>query len=490
MIATLPEISLDREQQAAFCELKASWSPDGQYLAVPRPGRSAAILIVLPEQGRVLKTLERASLPSWSPESSRLAFVRAARDGSSTQSLEVIGRDFGAARFLVELTDMSEPAWWSRDDQSVLVAARRPQGRRQLFELLRVHTELGSATPAMILVDEEPVKDPNRDGLQRKSILSPESFARGMFTLALDAQSQSPTPRVSLGFNRDLERCAFAADLEGQTPVIGYNDIRDFRRDFRRSGIVIKKFHPLDFTLRLGALALHPDEQLVAVRIDTLGGSSPPLLCELGSTKVTLIAPDDCTRRDWLTTLSATAHGLLSALPKPSLDGQPIERISLLPAADELQEQSPLAVRLRRIGKVARTLLDDPPADQSSSIGTCEFTDHPIDELRLFFDYLGGGYKEAEADLDILTPRATTTSSRFRLLALRAQILHAREMTQQARAITDYLLKVQGGGARQSRGDVCRIGVHSGRRTEACLDALPGSASGRQTPGNEVVEQR
>jgi len=71
VILTLPDITLDRDQLASFCELKASWSPDGQYLAVPRPGRTAAILIVLPEQGRVLKTLDRASLPSWSPDSSR-----------------------------------------------------------------------------------------------------------------------------------------------------------------------------------------------------------------------------------------------------------------------------------------------------------------------------------------------------------------------------------------------------------------------------------
>ena len=99
-IMTLPDITLDRDQLATFCELKASWSPDGQYLAVPRPGRTAAILIVLPEQGRVLKTLDRASLPSWSPDSSRLTFVRTARDGSSTQTLQVIGHDFGAARAL------------------------------------------------------------------------------------------------------------------------------------------------------------------------------------------------------------------------------------------------------------------------------------------------------------------------------------------------------------------------------------------------------
>ena len=40
--------------------------------------------------------------------------------------------------------------------------------------------------------------------------------------------------------------------------------------------------------------------------------------------------------------------------------------------------------------------------------------------------------------------RAATPDLRFRLLALRAQVLHARGMTDQARAIVDYLLKMQG----------------------------------------------
>ena len=33
-------------------------------------------------------------------------------------------------------------------------------------------------------------------------------------------------------------------------------------------------------------------------------------------------------------------------------------------------EQNPMTIRLQRIGKVARTLLDEPPADQSSAAVT------------------------------------------------------------------------------------------------------------------------
>ncbi len=441
VIMTLPDITLDRDQLASFCELKASWSPDGQYVAVPRPGRTAAILIVLPEQGRVLKTLDRASLPSWSPDSSRLTFVRTARDGSSTQTLQVIGHDFGAGRALAELSEMSEPASWSRDGQWVLVAAQRVQVRPQNFELLRVFIDSGVATRAMLLRDEGPFRESNRGRSPLRNPQPPENpNANRMLTLGLDAPSPNAAQRFSLGFDRDQEQCIFSADLEGQIPVIGYSNIR------RQT--VLKKFHPIDISLRIGSLALHPDDQLAAVRIDTLGGSSPPLLCDLGSMNVKLVAPDDCTRQEWLTTLVATAHGLLQTVPQPSLDGQPVERVSLLPAPGEIPEQNPLITRLRQIGKVAGTLLDEPPADQSSA-GNDDSVAKPQDECRLFFDYLRGNYKDAETDLDVLASRAATPDLRFRLLALRAQVLHARDLTHQARAVIDYLLKAQGGQTRR-----------------------------------------
>ena len=438
VILTLPDITLDRDQLATFCELKASWSPDGQYLAVPRPGRTAAILIVLPEQGRVLKTLDRASLPSWSPDSSRLTFVRTARDGSSTQTLQVIGHDFEAVRALAEFSEMSEPASWSQDGQSVLVAAQRVQVRPQNFELLRVFIDSGVATRAMLLRDEGPFRESHRGRSPLRNPQPPENLnANRMLTLGLDAPSPNAAQRFSLGFDRDQEQCIFSADREGQIPVIGYSNIR------RQT--VLKKFHPIDISLRIGSLALHPDDQLVAVRIDTLGGSSPPLLCDLGSMNVNvkLLAPDGCTRQEWLTTLVATAHGLLQTVPQPSFDGQPVERVSLLPAPGEIPEQNPSVIRLHQIGKVARTLLDEPPADQSSA-GNDDSVAKPQDECRLFFDYLRGNYKDAEADLDVLASRAATPDLRFRLLALRAQVLHARDMTHQARAVIDYLLKVQG----------------------------------------------
>ena len=88
----------------------------------------------------------------------------------------------------------------------------------------------------MVLRDEEPFRDPNRDLSPRKNLFPPENLsANRMLTLGLDALSPGATQRISMGFDRDQEQCVFSADLEGQTPVIGYNDIRDIRRGRERS---------------------------------------------------------------------------------------------------------------------------------------------------------------------------------------------------------------------------------------------------------------
>ena len=82
VIVTLPE---SHSGPKSACDLFRAEGLVESRRPVPRgpaPGPHSAILIVLPEQGRVLKTLERASLPSWSPDSSRMTFVRTSRDGS------------------------------------------------------------------------------------------------------------------------------------------------------------------------------------------------------------------------------------------------------------------------------------------------------------------------------------------------------------------------------------------------------------------------
>jgi hypothetical protein len=182
---------------------------------------------------------------------------------------------------------------------------------------------------------------------------------------------------------------------------------------------------------------MHPDGQVVAVRIESIRGSAPPLLCELETESIRLVAPDAATRREWLTTLIGVARGLFQILPRPMFDGQPALRVTVLPAPAEISDQNPSSTRLRHIGKLGKALLDDPPPGPS---GGDDSATGPDDECRLFFDYLRRDFKQAQTELDVVAARATAPRQRFALLALRAQILMGQGLAEQARAVIDYLL--------------------------------------------------
>ena len=98
VVATIPDVELDRDQRVNFPSLTAAWSPDGLLLAVPRPGRSPAVLIVHADRGAVVRTIDSATRPSWSPDGSKLAFYRPGQSGQSSQVLHVVGQDSGPGR--------------------------------------------------------------------------------------------------------------------------------------------------------------------------------------------------------------------------------------------------------------------------------------------------------------------------------------------------------------------------------------------------------
>ena len=94
----------------------------------------------------MLKIVEDAYLPSWSPDSSKLAFVR----GGDAESLQLLDNTFGAPRQLAEIGQTCQVPAWSRDNQSLLVVARRSGLGRpapsQQVELLRVGVDAGQAS--------------------------------------------------------------------------------------------------------------------------------------------------------------------------------------------------------------------------------------------------------------------------------------------------------------------------------------------------------
>ncbi|MGC8638608.1 MAG: hypothetical protein ACP5XB_01875, partial [Isosphaeraceae bacterium] len=67
VVPLVAELAVDSSQLASLVEIRGAWSPDGRFIVIGRPGQPPALLVVLPDPGRVLKTLERASHPAWSP---------------------------------------------------------------------------------------------------------------------------------------------------------------------------------------------------------------------------------------------------------------------------------------------------------------------------------------------------------------------------------------------------------------------------------------
>jgi hypothetical protein len=418
VVLTLPDVELRPDSVDSFTATQPIWSPDGHALVVERPGPEPGILIVHPAEQRVQSTLLSALHASWSPEGTRLAVVVSPAGDHLDQRVQILGPDSTVLRTISGFGLISEPPIWSADGQSILVAGRRPQSRARALELIRIHTDSGFSTSVLPLVSV-PM---NQRGFQP---YSPPGMVIPVASL----------PRVSLSLDRDQDQCAFAAEIPGHDPMIGFCNIRLPQTS--------KRFPAIDVSLRVGVLAMHPDGQLVAVRVEGLAKSGPVFLCELSSEEVTLLTPDPANRRDWLVTLAEAARGLLrTALPEASVDGRAVKRDSLLPVAGEIPAQSQVPSRLRRLGKIGQALLHRTSPAASAGAGT-DWHGVQLDEYQLFFDCLAGDTHASEAVIDEMERTAPSSEMRLRLVAARAQVLHAQGHVERARAIVDYLLRVQ-----------------------------------------------
>ena len=133
----------------------------------------------------------------------------------------------------------------------------------------------------MVLRDEDPLRDPNRGPLAAAKPAPPENLnVNRMLTwgwtlplrdaVAADSRGLRPRPGTSAS-SRPISRDRLPLSATTTSATRG----RDGPQEVSST-----RHQPQDWLL-----ALHPDDQLVAVRIDTLGGSSPPLLCDLGTTE-------------------------------------------------------------------------------------------------------------------------------------------------------------------------------------------------------------
>ena len=430
VVVVVPELSLEADQLAAILHLKPEISPDGRYLAAPRPGTSPAVVIVRLDLGTVVKTLEGARSPSWAPDGLRLLFVMESQDssGKTTRTLHVLNRDLGSARpVATDLVLLDAPPIWSLDGQSILAVAQPPPALARNFQvdLYRISFDVA---PTIRMINLEAVATaPLRNRVGGRLLLP-----RGNLRTA-PAQAEPPVVvQSTLSLDRDQEECIALIELSGQAQAFKWCNVRSQR--------VSKLMHPLDIRIGIGAPAISPDGQTVAFRAMAPGMLGLPAFCDLNTEEITLIAPDASTRRVWLELLASCSADILKLWLEPKVGRQPAVLATILPSPIELAGDNPLQGRLRHLANIARGLLDQPRPDDLHNQPTPRET-AARDELRLFFDYLRGDFKGAEARLDTLEAHTDDPTTRLRWLCVRARSCSARARSSARRGISAYLAR-------------------------------------------------
>jgi len=261
-----PEFELDDEIRARFPLLGGAWSPDGRYLAFSRPGREPSIVIIATDSGKLLATLEHATQPAWSPDGSQCAFIRTKNDSNNLCLVERHGQILGPSRQFIETGSIRVTPGWSTDGQSMFVVAERITSRSRELELDRVTAQTGEWRRELSLVAEPALRGASLRG-------------------------------VVIDFDRDDERCVFSVDIEGRESEVGMGII------LRDQQLPPRRFSALDSSLRIGALAISPNDRYLAIRFGSPGSLTPPALYDLDSDQTTLIVPDETAKRQWLNTL-------------------------------------------------------------------------------------------------------------------------------------------------------------------------------------------
>jgi hypothetical protein len=382
--------------------LTLAWSSDGRYLAVPLFQQTMGIAIIRADDGRVLKEVPDAHLPTWSPDGTKLAFLR----GGDLQSLHYLDTNFGTPRHLADIGQACQPPVWSRDRRSVMVVSRR-KGRRPR------ETEPVVTALVRVPIDGGAMEDP-----------------------ALPSDPREGDRRelgISFALDKDEETLFFSIDADGEQSIVSWF--------LPRTKSVHRKENPIDFTIRVASFAVAPGGKTLSFRPGGPGFFPPPGLWDLSGGRCTPLVPDNSARLEWIATLVASARQLLrGGLPAVTgEDGQSIERATSLPIPGELAENHPTTGRLRRLGIYGKSLCE----------GLVEGTEvkpalrDQVEEARLFFDYLRADYDAALRSLESVEARSTSPEHRLRLVSVRAQIFVGKGQEERAERTIEFLQSLE-----------------------------------------------
>jgi hypothetical protein len=375
-----------------------AWSPDGRFLAIPRM-KPAGLAILRAENGTVVKSIESASLPAWSPLGNRLFYILTTGPGRS--AIECLEGPLGPSRRLAEVGQVVTAPLPGRDGQSVVFLGRTP-----------IRLEDGA------LPDRVELLRVWLDGIRRDRVMP---------AVAGPVVPEQGLVGASLAQDRDGDNLFAAIALPDRSCQVAWYRPRE--------RAVVKLFPVLDAMLAACDLSLSPDGQRLALRLGESGPSGVAVLCDIDSMTLTPLAPDPAARSAWLAfSLRAVRPILRDGLPAAIVGGRAIERAVALPVPGELESNSEPLARLRRIARTARPLLD--PADAGPD-------DLAREEARFLFDYLREDFPAALFDLDRLASLEPTPDRRLAVLGLRGQAFAGLGDLERARDAFAYLKRIE-----------------------------------------------
>jgi hypothetical protein len=290
-----------------------------------------------------------------------------------------------------------------------------------------------------MVMTEKVVSRPRELAIERIAVETPEP-AQALITLLTEPILRNTSVRSAvLEFDHDGEGWFFAIEMAGRDSELGIGILTGPQ--------LVKRFHPLDGSLRIMSIGVSPDNRSLALRFGGPESLTPPLVYDLVTEQIHFILADESSRRAWMEALITTAQSaLIAKLPPVMVHGQLGKRPTLLPIPGDFAGNDALRSRVARIARLAEPLFA--PAARAAGRAGADDPDAFTLESRLFFSYLADDFATAATCLDAIQPLLTEPADRFALLSVRAQILWSRGDPQRAKAIVDYLQTIAGTSTR------------------------------------------